>query len=206
MLRFRNHPDRVFMAVLTESMEMMIIRIREILAVHRKAETDGEGLLSLMPNASRVFAPEIALKTLKHVLHCHRGPGLYRLNDYHWLLLYDVLEYFCRVHNESVSTAPNDFEKERMSKTGGFHIEEIRCDGLIDIYFYNTDFLADEEAAADDPKEGVASDLHDEAFSISQGLAPHPDELKLKEIRQEVPELDIESRFWRTGSRVYPDL
>jgi hypothetical protein len=206
MLRFQTTPDKIFMAILTESMEMMIDRIGETLAVHRKEEVGSFVLESLIPNAARVFAAETALKTLKHMLHCHKGPRLYRLNDYHFLLLYDTLEYFCDVHNDRVHSAPNEHDKERTSRVGAFHVEEIRFEGLIDIYFYGTDFLMDEGAAIDlNPEEDHGSGIYDEAFSIAQGLAPHPEELKFREIKEEIPELSITSRFWRHGSRVYPD-
>lgn len=207
MLGFQTPPDKIFMAVLSESMEMMINRIGETLAVHRKEAVGSFVFESLMPNASRVFAAETALTSLKHMLHCHKGPGLYRLNDYHFLLLYDTLEYFCDVHNGRVVSAPNEHERERASKVGKYHIEEIRFEGLINIYFYSTDFLTDEGAAMDlNPEEDRGSGIHDESFSIAQGLAPHPEELKINEAKEETPELSITSRFWGPGSRVYPDF
>jgi hypothetical protein len=206
MLRFLAPPDKIFMAVLTESIEMMIDKIGETVAVHRKDELGTFVFESLMPNAARVFVAETGLKTLKHILHCHKGPGLYRLNDYHFLLLYDTLEYFCDAHNSRVASAPNEHDRERASKVGAFHIEEIRFDGLIDIYFYGTDFLMDEGTVTDLPPEEAGSGIHDEAFSISQGLAPHPEELKIREVQEDTPELRVSSRFWGPGSKVYPDF
>jgi hypothetical protein len=206
MLRFQTPPDKIFMAVLSESMEMMINKIGETLAVHRKEAMGTFVLESLMPNASRVFVAETARTALKHMLHCHKGPGLYRLNDYHFLLLYDTLEYFCDFHNQRVDSAPNEHERERASKVGAFHIEEFRFDGLIDIYFYGTAFLTADNVVMNLNPEENESGIHDEAFSISQGLAPHPEELKFREVKEEIPELSITSRFWGPGSKVYPDF
>jgi hypothetical protein len=121
MLRFQTPPDKIFMAILTESMEMMIDQMRETLSVHREKEVDTVSLESLMPNASRVFAPETALKILKRMLHCHKGPGFYRLNDYHFLLLYDVLGYFCDIHNDMVHTTPHAEEKIRCSTSASIN-------------------------------------------------------------------------------------
>lgn len=160
-----------------------------------------------MANAGRVFNPETALKTLKRMLHCHKGPGLYNLNDYHYLLLYDSLEYFCNIHNDMVRTAPNAREKKKASRIAGVHIERIDFDDLIGIYFFDIDFLMDEDVVMNlrlEQRKGMG--IHNEAFAISQGLAPHPEELKIREEKDEKPVLSIQSRFWGPSSRVYPDL
>jgi hypothetical protein len=207
MLRFQTPPDKIFMAILTESMEMMIDQMRETLSVHREKEVDTVSLESLMPNASRVFAPETALKILKRMLHCHKGPGFYRLNDYHFLLLYDVLGYFCDIHNDMVHTTPHAEEKNRASRIAGVHIEKINFNDLIAMYFYDTDFLLDADTMLNlgiDKRKALG--IHEETFGLSQGLAPHPEEFRLKEEKEDVPELRITSRFWSPGSKVYPDL
>ncbi len=179
MLRFQNYPDRIFMAILTESMEIVIDQIRELLAVHRKNEVGTGTFESLMPNAASVFVAETALNTLKRMLHCHKGPGLYYLNDYHYLLLYDTLEHFCIFHNDMVRTAPNEFEKNKNTRIAGVHIEKINFDDLIDIYFFDIDFLMGQNVVMNlglDMRKGLG--IQDETFAISQGLAPHPEELK----------------------------
>lgn len=207
MLRFKMCPDKVFMAIVTESMEMMIDQLRMVLAVHRKQKAGADAVQFLLPHAKRVFAPEIAFKLLRRMLHCHSGPGFYQLNDYHYLLLYDVLGYFCGLHNIRVNSASNERERERLSKVGAFHIQKIIFHDLIDIYFYNTDFLTDEGAAMEPSLDEIkATALHDVTFSISLGLSPHPEELKIRQIKRESPELRVLSRFWRDGSKVYPDL
>jgi hypothetical protein len=207
MLKFQTPPDKIFMAILTGSMEIMIDQIRELQAVHRKKEIGAGALESLMAHATRVFVPETALKTLKNMLHCHAGPGLYRLNDYHYLLLYDTLEYFCDIHNDMVLTAPNAREKKKASRIAGVHIERIDFDDLIDIYFFDTDFLIDEDVVMNlglERRKGLG--IHDETFGISQGLTPHPEELKIREEKDEKPVLNIQTRYWGPFSRVYPDL
>jgi hypothetical protein len=206
MLKFHTPPDKIFMAILTESMDLMINQIRELLAVHRKNDAEACDLTSLMPNAGRVFVPETALKTLKKMLHCHAGPGLYQLNDYHYLLLYDTLKDFCDVHNDMVDSASNEHEKQRVSKVGAFHIERLGFDDLIDIYFYNTHFLINEDTMMNlngDKKQELG--MHEETFGISQGMSPHPEELKIRD-EEENPVLRVESRFWRSSSKVYPDF
>ncbi len=207
MLRFQSHPDKIFMAILTASMEMMVDQIRELLAVHRKNDPGAGTLESLMPNAAGVFVPETALKTLKRMLHCHKGPGIYYLNDYHYLLLHDTLEYFCDVHNDMVRIAPNEYEKNKTARLAGFHVEEIIFDDLIDIYFFDIDFLMDENVVMDlgvDKRKVLG--MRKETFGISQGLAPHPEELAVRIGKNETPVIMIQSIFWSPSSRVYPDI
>jgi len=124
------------MAILTNSMEVMIDQIRELQAVNQKREVGAGTLESLMPNAGRVFNSETSLKTLKTMLHCHKGPAVYRLNDYHYLLLYDTLEYFCDTRNEMLRTAPNAREKNKASRIAGVHTENLpsECKFADDIY------------------------------------------------------------------------
>jgi hypothetical protein len=204
MLRFETPPDKIFTAILEESMSLMIDRIREIKAAKEDA---GNELEDLMPTAGKVFGPATALKTLKRMLACHKRPGLYRLNDYHYLLLYDTLQYFCEIHNDMVKVACSMSEKQRTSRVGAFYIERINFDDLIGIYFYDTDFLMEGDTVMGLGLERrKALGLHDETFGISQGMAPHPEELKLKMQDNEKPVLIIQSRYWGPSSRVYPDL
>ncbi len=207
MLRFQNYPDKIFMAILTESMEMVIDQIRELLAVHRKSEAGSNILEILMPNAAGVFVPESALKTLKRLLHCHKGPGFYYLNDYHYLLLYDTLENFCILHNDMVRNAPNEYEKNKASRIAGVHIEKINFDHLIGMYFHDIDFLFDADTVINlDLDKRKMLGMHEETFGISQGLAPHPEELRIRMMNEEISELRITSQFWGPDSKVYPDL
>ena len=195
------------MAILTDSMEMMIDQIRELLAVNRKRAVGSGPLESLMPNAGRSFNSETALKTLKKMLQCHKGPGFYHLNNYHYLLLYDTLESFCEIHNDLVRTAPNDREKNKASRIAGVHVERISFDDLTAMYFYDTDFLLDADTVINlglDKRKLLG--IHEETFGISQGLAPHPEELRIRKGKEEIPELRVTSRFWGPDSRVYPDL
>jgi len=204
MLRFQTPPDRIFTAILGKSMNLMIDQIKEIKSVKEDA---GNELEYILPSAGKVFGPATAIKTLKRMLACHKRPGLYRLNDYHYLLLYDTLQHFCEIHNDMVKDARSISEKKRMSRVGAFYIERIDFDDLIDIYFYDIDFLMDGDTLMGlglERREELG--LNDETFGISQGLSPHPEELKIKVQNNERPVLIIQSRFWGPGSRVYPDL
>jgi hypothetical protein len=195
------------MAILEECIELMIDQITETKSGGRDKEEEIYEFESLLPVAGKVFNSETALKTLRRMLICHKRPGLYHLNDYHYLLLYDTLLNFCEIHNDMVKEASGKDEKKKVSKVGAFYIEKIDFDYLIDIYFYDTDFLFDADTVMElglEKRKDLGID--DEIFSISQGLAPHPEELKIKVHKSEKPVLRIHSRFWSPSSGVYPDL
>ncbi len=48
--------------------------------------------------------------------------------------------------------------------------------------------------------------IHDETFGISQGLAPHPDELAIKPDDNDEYEMIERPKFWSRLSKVYPDM
>ncbi len=207
MLRFQTAPDRIFMAIIQESLELMIDQIRTVKLIGQNEEAREYELGSLLPNAGNVFNSSNSIKTVKRLLVCHKRPGLYNLNDYHYLLLYDTLLNFCEIHNEMVRVSVGADARRREAKVGAFNIEKIDFDVLIGVYFFNLDFLLDAETVIDlgfEKRKELG--LQDETFSISQGLAPHPEELKVTVYRREKPLLVIQSHFWGRSSRVYPDL
>jgi len=207
MLRFQTSPDKIFMAILQDGITLMIDQLNTVKSSMNYSEDRRSVLENLLPFADRVFNYETALKTLKRMLVCHRRPGLYYLNDYHYLLLYDTLQCLCEVHNVRVKEASSINEKKRASKVGGYYIEEINFDYLIDIYFYDIDFLINSETMRElgiEERKGLG--INDETFGISQGLAPHPEELAVKIIKNEKPILMIQSGLWGPSSRVYPDI
>jgi hypothetical protein len=188
-------------------MTLMIDQVREVKMRGRDTEELKYEFEGLLPAASRVFNFETTLKTLKRILMCHKRPGLYRLNDYHYLLLYDTLEYFCHIHNDMVKESKGADEKKKMSKVGAFYIEKISFDDLIGVYFYDIDFLMDADTMIElgiERRKDLG--IHDENFGISQGMAPHPEELKIRVQKNEKPSLRIQSRLWGPTSSVYPDL
>jgi hypothetical protein len=207
MLRFQTPPDEIFMAILEESIMLMIDQIRVMKSFSRNKEDEKAHCKNLLPFAGMVFNSETALRTLKSMLTYHRKPEVFVLNDYHYLLLYDTLQYYCDVHNDMMKNIPDRKEKKKASLAGTFYIEEILFDDLIDIYFYDTDFLFNADTVVNlgfDNRKALG--LNDETFGISQGLAPHPEELKIRKHKYEEPDLVTQTVFWRLGSRVYPDM
>jgi len=206
MLRFQTAPDRVFTEILTEGIEMMISEITDLLEYAEDEKEEKEELKWLLPNASKVFNTKTALNTLEQMLICHKKPEVYYLNDYHYLLLYDTLENFCIIKNDLVKDAKTNKDKREISKIGSFYIEELDFDGIIDIYFFDVDFLIDADTIMELGLEGREQlNINKETFALTQGLAPHPEELMIKELKQEKAAIREPSILFGTKSKVYPD-
>ena len=208
MLRFQSHPDRVFTAILKDCIVLMTDEIYDTVSFENSKEEFTEELHYLLPNARKVFTPGTALTTLKEMLVCLEKPQLYYLNDYHYLLLYDTLSNLCELHNSAVRAAENKKDKIEMSQMiGGYYIEELLFSEMVDIYFYDVDFLLTPEETFDLGMEGRKSiDVSDKTFAISQGLAPHPEELSLTVHEGEIPIETDSSPYFGSKSKVYPDF
>jgi hypothetical protein len=145
MLRFQYHPDKVFTAILKDGIQLMIDQINDAVSFSSSKEELSEQMVSLLPNAENVFNAQTALTTLKRMLSCLEKPQLYYLNDYHYLLLYDTLSNLCDLHNSAVSECETEEERKQLSQIDDYYIEELFFDEMIDIYFYDIDFLFDPE-------------------------------------------------------------
>src|SRR5208283_4383561 len=180
MLRFQDNIDKVFDAILHASIEVAIDYVESIIASSANSDSAAADFNDVYPEAGRVFAPHTALKVLQSMLECHNRPETYFLNDYHYLLLYDVLEAFCDNHNDAVSGSKGKLRKE-LSTVGEFCIDQIDFGSIIDCYFFDIDFLTDQEVMLGlRVGERQRLGMNEEAFSIATGLSPHPEELELK--------------------------
>jgi len=95
------------------------------------------------------------------------------LTDYHWLLLYDVLEGFVEMYNDG------EWKSARIKKIVG---DEIDFDDIVGIWFHDTDFLSDGTMGKLSPDQRKTLGVSDAAWSIANGLKAHPDELIMKKI------------------------
>jgi len=207
MLQFQTAPDRIFSGILTKSIEMMINIIIDLLEDVKDAEKEKEELEWLLPNAYKVFNAGTALYTLESILITHKNQEIYHLNAYHYMLLYDTLEIFCDIKNDLVNEAKTMMDKREISKIGSYYIEEIDFDGTIETYFFNTDFLIDADTMWKMGLEGREQrNIGKETFALSQGLAPHPEELIIEApFKPGKAFIREPSVLFGPKSKVYPD-
>jgi len=144
------------------------------------------------PRSATCFTPELAQATLVDLVEKLRLPEEYVPTDYHWLLLYECLQGQIEALNEdplpplvnlltALATAQDALYltlPPRAQEVAGFSID---FEALVDMYFWDTDFLLDaEQFARLDPDAKASLGFSPSTFGVVQGLAPHPDELVLR--------------------------
>ena len=145
------------------------------------------------------FTPELAREILLDLVAKLRLPEEYVPTEYHWLLLYACLQTQIEVLNdvplpplvEQLKTlaVPQDalylFLSTRPKDVTGFYID---FEALIETYFWDTDFLLDAELFVRlSPDEKARLGFSPSVFGVTQGLAPHPDELVLRRSEEGEP-------------------
>jgi hypothetical protein len=206
MLLFQETPDRIFIEILKESMEIGIDEVGDLVDYSDNPKKARNEFRLILPLAARVFSPEIALKTLRDMLDKLFLPELYHMNNYHYLLIFDAVKLYAELHNDMVRTAGSRDERMAAAAVGPYYIEKIDFERIQDIFFYDTDFLIDPEVMLSlGEEEKKSMDFNPETFSITQGLAPHPEELDLKEAFDGVYEIPETSMYFGRLSVVYPD-
>jgi hypothetical protein len=144
------------------------------------------------PLSAACFTPELARETLLDLGAKLRLPEEYVPTEYHWLLMYECLKVQIEVLNDmplpalvaQLTTLAMAHDAlylslpTRAKGVEGFHID---FDALIDTYFWDTDFLMDAESFARLSAEAKTNlGFSPNVFGVTQGLAPHPEELVLR--------------------------
>lgn len=147
MFRFKIPPDVVFQAILRKSIGQAIDIISDLLAIYNYDDSRMEAdFLVLFPEIARVYPPSLARATLINLQRCLDRPEIYHLNEYHYLLLYDVLGFYADIHNNLVAVSKSKKYKKEASFIDPYFIDKIKLDGLIELYFFDMDFLSDAES------------------------------------------------------------
>ena len=206
MLRFEDDIDSVFDAIVRASIEAAIEDVEFIIGSHADANAAVQDFKDTYPEAGKVYTPQTTLKVLQNMLECHNRPETYFLNDYHYLLLYDVLSVFCDVHNDLVSEAKGK-RKKQLSQVGEFFIEKIDFGDIIDSNFWDTDFLTNQKVILGLGVEGRKEmGMNDETFSIANCMVPHPEELELRLFTgDDQTKKSQELELFGPKSKQYPD-
>ncbi len=206
-MRFANPPDTVFQAILRNGLDVALDEIDDLLDFHGNDDVLAkEDFAGIFPVMAKVFTPSLARASLRQLRDRLDRPEIYYLNDYHYLLLFDMLQSYAVLHNDMVASAGSGEEKRESSRVDPFFIEQIDFDRLLGLYFFDIDFLTPPEVMLNIPPDFKKS-FNPEAFGISQGLLPHPEELELKVDRAGGPERDriAASEYFGPSSKVYPD-
>jgi len=195
MLNFQGNPDIIFTEILNDAFDFGIAWIKDV--------PELEFYENMFPNACKNFSRDLAIKTLEDLKQKNKSEKLWLLNDYHFVLIYDCLDEFCANKNDTVFDIGKPIYKIKEYKVNNLDFEL-----LIEAYFWDTDFLFEQEAflnAGSDIKEQLSIDPN--TFGVVTGLKPHPTELKLiiAENGVFIP-LDPIPDIYKAKSRTYPSF
>ena len=156
------------------------------------------------PRSAMCFTPELARATLVDLVDKLRLPEEYVPTDYHWLLMYECLQgQIERLNDEpllplvnlltALATAQDALYLTLPARSKGGAGFSIDFDALVDMYFWDTDFLLDaEQFARLAPDAKAHLGFSPSVFRVIQGLAPHPDELVLRRAEEGAPRSESE--------------
>jgi hypothetical protein len=208
MLRFQRPPDVVFQAILRDSIDYSIDFIEILIGNNEYDEARArESMKADYPAMAKVFTPSLARTTLLNLRSRLDRPEVYSLNNYHYLLLFDVMAFYSDIHNDMAAISNSREEEKEASFVDPFYIESIDVDGILELYFFDIDFLADAETMLNIP-DWFRSTYEPETFGLSQGMLPHAEELELKIDTSEDTGLYkvTQSDYFGPKFKVYPDF
>jgi hypothetical protein len=176
MLRFVNAPDEAFHHILEAFLEISIDELEDSI---RNGWAAQDSLAFYSELIHQLFTPQELLEETQKLLSAHRAPALFMPTDYHFLILYEILEGNIEAHNDLV-------KEQGPIEYGPFAIAEIDFITIQDMYFWDTDFLLnpdDMNSLSEDDAKSLG--FNEETFGVVNRLKPHRDELKFEKSREE---------------------
>jgi hypothetical protein len=197
MLLFQEKPDKIFTEILRGALDNAIDIVK-----FPEDDKDGSCFRSTFPNAMKNFSVKLAFKELENLKKYSEDPNMWKMSDYHFVLLYDALNLYCEIANDCVG------EEDPVLSIGDYTVWEINFDDLINCYFRDTDFLIDKDDILNASKEAKAKvGLSKETFPITNHMIPHDDELAFEcEEQGDFIPGDPKPSMFRKECEMYPDI
>ncbi len=193
MIYFQTRPDEVFEAILKEAFTSEASEIR--LLSDDGAIDSWEGLY---PETSQCLCPYTVAGVLAQLLAAVNDSQVYRLTDLHWLVLYETLKNFCATHNDLL----DDFD-QCTRPIGDYKIGKVDGDALIEIYFWDMDFLFWSRGKTWDDRQEVdpfQRDDTEESLWDQDAVVP-----ALEPVSEPDWIVGEPNEYFRQGSTRYPD-
>jgi hypothetical protein len=175
MLNLQRKTDQIFRYILSDCIDDTIAKLNRC----------GEEFLNIfLPHVSEIFSVGETIQLLTNIKRYHLCPGVFSLNYYHYLLIFETLE----VYSSSYVEPDENGEVDDVDLIiPGTKIYEIDFDGLIESYFPQELFFIDEKVTH-----------------------PHQEMLMRKEIlivvRGHKPSIqDLEHRLLQKSDYAFPD-
>ncbi len=179
MLYFSVKPDAVFFEIVLGSLELSYDHLRG------DHIPDDMAMNTFYEQTEKIFSRKELLSQGEKLLNAHKSKKLFRLTDYHFLILYNIISQAVSFHNDPIG-------KKEEALFSYLKIKIIDMDILTSSYFWDTDFFIPPDNFNKIPaEEKERLGFSEETFDVIHCLKPHPDEIKLSIV--ELPD------DWREG-------
>ena len=178
MIKWSSKPDPVFFDIISNALECYQDSL--------KMEYFEDDIVI------KIFGKEGLAIEVEKIITAHKSKKTFTVTDYHFLILYEAITQFCELYNDDM------FGNLSL---GGIQPSQLDFDQIVDLYFWDTDFLFDQEIINNlsvEQKDGMA--ISSVVFSIANNLTPHADELKISE----TDELEAENEILYKDGEPYP--
>jgi len=169
-------PDPVFYRLIRESLERIAANLRDF----------SDGAMNTFSGQTRqIFSAGELLPVVEQLIAAHQSDKLFVLTAYHYLILYEALADIVQRHNRG--------EAQWLY---GLQVDYIDFDAIVDIYFWNDDFLYPQQmfdAIADEDKQRMG--FTEETYGVVHRLRPQLSQIELGEIDEMPQEWHIPSIF-----------
>lgn len=190
MFLFQEQPDPIFLAIFREALEyvreVQLVQFRE---GHQPTRSERKALdefyEALYPELVPFFSRGQLIRVIDRLLEAGRKPELYRLTDYHWMVIYRCLETYCDLHNDGATGTDG--------KVGPYEIERIDFGAIVERFFFDTDFLVGPMLLKAEENAPGLLQITKEAWRIAAGLKPTARDSRIARVnRRELAELRYE--------------
>lgn len=180
MLYFRTQPDAVFIAFVKHALHWDLQRIR-----HISSSNDEDAWEVEYPLLGAVFTPYSAVITLEELLLANEASTVYRLTDFHWLLLHESLKSFCQWHNDQIQDGNMPF-----IMVEGYRFGLVDFETMMDRFFWDQEFMDVLYANVAEPNVAepdvcfCGENSEEYPHDLSYGLRPHPHKLQMTMVEE----------------------
>ncbi|GJL56313.1 MAG: hypothetical protein NPIRA02_34450 [Nitrospirales bacterium] len=197
MLYFQTKPNPAFQALLHDALELERQEISRI-SVEKDCDVWEAGYGAV----SEHFSPYSALVTIEQLLLASSQETVYRLNDYHYLLIYECLKNYCALHDDLVQEP--DLQHMTMPE---YRRHAIDFQDTIDVYFWDIDCLFLSGTLPPHEFDLGLSCLHNNDSSyVTTDLRPHPRYLRLTPMTDPMWRVSEHNEHFYTHSYQDPNL
>ncbi len=196
MIRFAQTPTPEFQRIVNESFQYFADR--------HDWDKDEMAHYIFEGRAEQYGGTDVIFRLIDHLERAHKSVRLWQLTDWHWYMMYMILDNFVELHNGSIDMVKEMIEEEKekvkapkSSKKKSakekqdeseenaflkdpFHTTPIHFEEICDSFFWDEDFFLDQDVAAL-PGTQLALGLSEATIHFIDKMPARPQDLEIKE-------------------------